>query len=451
MFIATAGSLPSSQTTAAPVVVRDDTIFVFRTGRAQVSAAERATQASRALTQAVSEEGEPLIVSAGDDATLFVAEKPLFVLTLDDAVADGDTNLSAFAERRRAEISDFLHAARRRAHLQRLFLNISLVVSLAFFSVLLLVQLQRLSRNARGYIDSPERIQSRPFVRRVLEDERLRWLLVLLTYTAQIVLQIGVVYLLLLASFSLFETSRPWRLGLTQLASEPLVLIGKRLLLALPTLAMFVLLLIVWQSAAHAINLAFDTATRRRRPILGVRPSAMPALRLVAHASVFLGVLLLLAPFVANSSDHILARIGLVLLSLIGIALVPLLANMAVGMWTVFAGSLVIGEHVRIGAANGTLQGIDLFGLQLRDAHTEHRVPHLLLLWTRAERRPVMSVSLRGDEASLRQRAEAFAEVHSLKIPQIDLTQTDGTLLVHISIAEADPDLYNDFLRALVG
>ena len=450
-ILAAPATQPASAPSTAPVVVRDETVFTFRAPRGEVTPADRATRAANAIDHAIGDAGDVSVVRLDDEATFYVADKPLFVLTLGDAKAEGDETLDPLIERRHAEVDNVLHAARRRASLQKLFLSISLAVSLCFFAVLLLRQLTRLGRRARDYIDSPELVQGRPLLRRLLEDERLRWLFVLLGYGAQVVLQIGVVYLLLLGTFSLFATTLAWRARLSRLLYAPIAGIGKRIISGLPSLLLLILMLVILQSGMHAVSLAFDTAERRRRTLLGVRPTAMRPLRLLAQVLVLLGVFLLVTPFVTGASDHIFTRIGLVLLLLIGLAVVPLVANAAVGMWGTFAGRFIVGEHLTVGHARGTLEAVDFYGLRLRQSGAQSVVPHLVTLWSVVEKRAALAASLPGaDETLVQLRAVAFAQAHGLSKPDVEVSLVDGKPFVHVTIADADPALRNDFLRTLL-
>lgn len=417
-----------------------------------MGAVDRAAHAAQAIEHAVADKGDVSVIRLEGEATFYVDQKPLFVVTLADAKADGDDTLDPLIERRQVEVDNVLHAARRRAALQKLFLSISMAVSLAFFAVLLLRQLARLGRRARDYVDSPDLVQGRPLLRRLLEDERLRWLFVLLGYGAQVVLQIGVVYLFLLGAFSLFATTVAWRTRLNHIMYAPLAGIGKRMIGGLPSLLLLVLMLVILQSGMHAINLAFDTAERRRRTLLGVRANAMRPLRLLAQVLVILAVFLLVTPFVTGASDHIFTRIGLVLLMLIGLAVVPLVANAAVGMWGTFAGRFVVGEHLSVGRASGTLEAVDFYGLRLRESGAQSVVPHLLTLWSVVEKRAALTATMPGSDETLFQlRAVAFAQSHGLSKPHVEVSLSDGAPFVHVTIADADPALRNEFLRALLG
>ncbi len=378
-------TLPATLAVEAPVRLLDETLFSFQVSRGTRTPAKRADDTQRALTAAIDEGSTRVLAEIGrDDATVRAGGRIIFVLTRDDAAAAGEQSFERFVEERRGRTEVFLRSAQRRVYWQSLTFAITLSVSIALLCYLLVRRLGHAGRAARRWLESDERRPVTPALDRMVADEKLRWIFVLGCLAGQWLAQLVVLYLALLAVLSLFEPTRPWRRTLTALVAQPLRQFAHRAAAGLPTLLLFVFVAVILQASFHAINTRFDRAARspKQRMPFGLPREALGEGKLVAYAVILLATLLLLTPFLTGSGDHLFTRIGVLLLGLLGIASLPLLANVLVGLWATFAQHYEVGSMVRIGEQDsGRLVAYDLFYVHLyTEDGTDVRVPHLLTL-----------------------------------------------------------------------
>jgi hypothetical protein len=371
---------PSSEPASAPakahaVTVHEQRAFDLREPRGEMTAKDRAEKASAALTRAIEESSDTLTVETDDDeATFRVGPDIVFILTDADARAEGERSFPRFVERRQSEIAAFVAKERSRVTVQRVVFAITLSVALFFVAFLLLRKVTGLGQSARAWLDDDNTVVTQPMLKKLLADDRLKWVVVAAVYTAQVFLQAALVYAALIGCFSLFETTKPWRQPLTALVLQPFVLIAQRITGGLSTLFLFLFVLIVLRAGVVAIGSFYD------------RRKSQPS-RFLAYVALLLGALLLLTPFVTGDGDHLFTRIGFVLLALCGVASLPLLANVAVGLFASFAQHYRLGEELFIGDIGGKVVAIDSFGVRLEHEGNETRVAHIVTLWRPVRRR----------------------------------------------------------------
>lgn len=428
------------------VQVRGRTAFTFQVPRAGVSPAERAARASKALQASIDEndQGDVEFVIAGEEATFRLGSRVLFVLTTADATAEGESSLYRHSERRRDAINSFLKAERRRATLQHTVLSLCLTVFLGFVSFLLLRQFSRWASRLCDWVESSDEHGVSDALRWVVGDERTRWVAVVAIRCLQLLGQALVVYLFLIGAFSLFEVTRPWREQLTAWVAGPIGTIGDRIAGSLPTLLILVLVMVVVQAGWHAINVTSDRIKAGRATSAGITPELMAPTKLLLRAGLVLASLLLLVPLITGDSEHLFTRAGYLMLQIVAVALLPLVATVAVGVWSMINRVYRADEWLVLwNGVRAQVYEVDFFYLRVApEDGGELRIPHLITLVKPLRRlagpAPLeveipAPASLRPAVADTRLRAaaEAFAQVHGLTHPpQVSLArlERDGSL-----------------------
>ncbi len=454
----------SSPNATGEVEVFDRTAFVIRAPRGEISAAQRAKQASERLESVLEEqvEGELSVNLHGDEATFWLGDRILFSLTPADAEAEGERSLERFAEQRKEVLESFLRAERRRATLKHGVLNLGLLVFLGFLSWLLMKQVRCWAAKLRVWVESTDP-DSVGFLSKVLGDEKLRGLAVILLHGAQFFAYAAIAYLFLVGSLSLFDAGRPLREQLTRWAAEPFLSLAERVSAGVPTLLLLFLLGVVMQAGWHAINLTSERVASGRAHLGAVRPEFVPSVRLLLRLGLILASLLLLVALLTGPSGELFAVAGVVVLAGLGLALLPLAANMALGIETTLNRRFRLGDLVRLpDGRQGRLVGLELLHLRLLEPNgTEVLVPHLLGLRQPLRRLPAdggleaeLRVSAALFPAQVRERLETtarrFAERHTAGEPRVELVEVGAYECRYcVTIPAAAPELHGELLFAL--
>lgn len=470
--VAKAESLPAPTAPAhsgpAQVRVHDHVAMTFAAPDGSRTPSQRASEASENLSSVIDNEvpGDVLIEMHPDSARVRLGNRVLFRLVPADAGAAG---LNEFAPRVQASLEDFLRTERQRARLQTGVLRASLVVFFAVLGFLLLRLLlkalstveQRLTRqkDAAGLPDDLRRLARGP------------WRNVALVGLAALRLfaSIAAALIVLLATLSLFEGTRPWRDRLAAGVSDPFIAFLHRLGGALPNLLLLTLLLLVLRGAWQAITQSFARAAATPAAEGGIDPERVYVLRLLARAALLLGAFLLL-PLVIGGNGGLLAALGLVAAGAAALAFVPLAATVVVGAWAQLGREYRAGEWLGLRLSSGLevtgeVVSVDFTHLRLVPENGgDVRIPHLALLFTPVVHLPMhraLTVEIPVDRASLAapdalrqlQAAARFvAEQHGLETAPVVLLLEFTAVLTRFSVGlpGAPESLRNELLLALI-
>ena len=453
----------------ASVKVHDHVAFTFRAPLGARTPSQRASEASAGLGAIIDEEspGDVQVVPHGDRADILGDGRLLFQISDDDAHADGATALADYGPRVQSNLQTFVTKERRRAKLQRGVLGVSLAV---FFGVLVWVLLRAFFRATRAFeqrLERGEEILPATVKKLGLVDERSRGAFLFALSAFRIAVTLGAVYVFLLVSLSLFEAARPFRDRLALWAASPFRALGERLVHGLPNLLLLLVVLAVLRGGWRALTVGFARMQGRDKPGAFAAHQVIPA-RLIARAVLVVGGLMVL-PLVLGSEGGLFDAVGLVLLSVAGLASVPLLANVAVGVYALFTNQYPPGIWLRVGLPTGKeflgeVSSVDFFHVRLvPDGGGELRLPHLLALWSSVENLmatpsvvielPVARASMPPQQAleALLASAQRVAATAGLKTtPVVELSNvTESLAHFRVSVPEALQSLRSPLLLAL--
>ncbi|MBS2029538.1 MAG: mechanosensitive ion channel family protein [Deltaproteobacteria bacterium] len=469
MLVAALPARADGPEATASAKVHDHVAFTFRAPLGARTASQRANEASAGLGAIIDEEspGEVQVVPHGDRADVLGDGRLLFQLSDDDARADGATALADYGPRVQSNLQSFVTKERRRAKLQRGVLGVSLAV---FFGVLVWVLLRAFYRATRAFeqrLERGEEILPATVQKLGIVNTRSRgaWLFAL--SALRIAVTLSAIYVFLLVSLSLFEAARPFRDRLALWAAAPFRALGERLVHGLPNLLLLLVVLAVVRGGWRGITVGFARMAGRDTPGAFAAHQMIPA-RLIARAVLVVGGLMVL-PLVLGSEGGLFDAVGLVLLSVAGLASVPLLANVAVGVYALFTNQYPGGIWLRVGLPTGKellgeVSSVDFFHVRLvPDGGGELRVPHLLALWSSVENlmsAPVLVVELPVARASMApqqaleallasaQRVAATANIKTT--PMVELVGVTPSLAqFRVTVPDAMRSLRSPLLLAL--
>jgi len=387
----TASAVASSAPPAAngrgiEVRIRETVIFSLQLADGGMSAAERAKRANRAIEQALSNAAPKLVRVEPKNARaiVFIGTQPVVELTADDASVAGEGSLDLYSASVAARISDILHAEENRSQLGKTVQSVVIVILFGVIALFSLKLIRDWSVRARNWVErNPHRI---PAVRlksiEVVRPPVLRNAALVTLAVLKWIGQIGAIYLWLIASMSMFDSTQGYTQKLTGLVLSPLSTLTSRVAALLPLTVIVALGTVALLILLRFISLFFAAVERGETQVENLSPAlAAPTSFLVRIGLVVLS-LLVIAPILTGNSDGTFSRLGQLAIAAVGLALVPLITTVLLGMRVLYTSRLAVGQWVSIGAVSGRILELTLFDTRIWLAGgATARVPHLVLLW----------------------------------------------------------------------
>ncbi|HMA94780.1 MAG TPA: mechanosensitive ion channel domain-containing protein [Polyangiaceae bacterium] len=381
----TVSTAPPVEFETTEVKIRDAVVLRLKLADGGLVPQERAKRATRAIEAALAD-GKPDGVRTelrSDRALLFVGQRPIIELTRADAEAIGEGSLEMFAASAAAKVRDVLETEHQRSIVAHNAFNVALVVMLGVAALYALRLLGALSRRLREFVRmNPDRI---PAIRlrsiEVVGPHVLRSGLVVGLGVIKLLLQLTLVFAWLLFSSSMFEATRGMTGQLTALVLSPLSGLAARFVALLPVLLLTTIGVVALVVLLRFVSLFFAGVERSETELSWLRPELAAPTSLLIRIALVVISLLLLAPLLTGNSDGSLARVGMLSVGAIALATIPFLANIVVGLVTLYGSRLQMGDEIRIGGYAGTLVSVDLVELRLdTPSGQELRIPHLVTL-----------------------------------------------------------------------
>ncbi len=369
---------------SAPIKVHDQVVLTVEHPLLGKAPAERAQNASQAISAAIASSAEPelRVERAGELAVVWAGKSVLLTLGPDDA---GSSELDAYAASTASKLRQVIKDERERSAIADTVFSISFVV---FWALIALYGLRKAGEVAhRSYtylVEHPERvpgIELQSF--EVVGPKALRSGLLALIAIGRYAAQISIVYVWLVVSLSRFDATRPLTERLTSFALKPLSELAIRFAATLP----IALVVLAFGAAVYVLvrftRLFFASVSSGATKIDGLpRDLAGPTGALVSMGIV-LAALVIAGPLVTGDAEGALARTGGVALLALGLASTPLLATALLGARLVFGRRFNKGDHVELAGFSARVREVTLLEVRLVDDDgAELRIPHLLSLVT---------------------------------------------------------------------
>lgn len=382
-------SLPAAPHEAAPqfeVRLGDEVVFVVSEGSAERSPQARAQFAGRALERAFKEGlTEARVTQVGDSYVLSMGSEAVITLLPADAARAGDESLEVYAASIAQACERAVARERKRNAIANTVLSLSLVVFLALVAFYLLRAARDLTRRLREWLEQLSESQLRFELRgiEVLRPQVWRGLGRLLLGVAGVVVQVGIAYTWLVVVLSLFETTKGYTERLTGLVLLPIAQMTGRIAAAVPLLVLLLLAAFVLLLLVRFVRLFFEGVASGDTQLRGFNREWAEPTSVLVRVTLPIVALLVVGPALIGSQDDPLGRVGLIAVGCLGLAAVPLAANVILGAITIFGRRLKVGAHVQIGTDVGRIETLGLLTLDLmRPDRVSVRVPHLKTLWT---------------------------------------------------------------------
>ncbi|HLV22898.1 MAG TPA: mechanosensitive ion channel domain-containing protein [Polyangiaceae bacterium] len=378
---------PAAANTAPPAALRiqDKVLYEVRRDQGRLSAAQRAQRGNEALREVVKSDAEVEIrvEHQAGVAVVFAGSRPILQLSPEDAEAAGDASLDVHAAAFAARLRDAVGSERRRSALAERVFSASLAVLFALTALYLLRRIGEFAGRTRSWIaTNPDRI---PAVRlkslEVIRPAGLRHSLLAGIEAGKWLAYLGTVYVWILASLSLFASTRGYTERLTGFVLSPLSALAGRVVSALPVLIIAAFAALTVAIALRFLRLFFASVARGETPLVWLPPDLAEPTGVIVQAAVVIAALVFAAPVITGDTDGVLSRTGTVLMVTLALASTPLLASAVVGAGVVFGRRLHVGDQVEFGGRRGRVRAISLLEVELSDpSGNPIRVPQLMSL-----------------------------------------------------------------------
>jgi small-conductance mechanosensitive channel len=375
---------PEPKPQGADVKLHDTVVFRLARPRKQLTPADRARAASRALEQALDSSNDKLRVATQNEGrAIFAGDVPIVELYPEDAQAAGES-LDVYAGRIATRVRDALAAERKRSDIAQTVFSISLVVFFGLIALYVLRRIGELVERAREFaVQHPERISAvRVSSVEVIGAAPLRAALMAALIVGRWVLWIGVVYVWLLLSLSSFDATKQYTSRLTSSLFNPLSELASRTFSALPLIVLALILAVAVYVLLRFVELFFIGVQRGEARAAWLPRDLVGPTSVVLRIAIVLLAVIFAGPIVSGDPEGVLARAGTMVLLAIALATTPLLATLALGALIIFSRRWRVGRWVELGGRRGEVLAVGLLDVRLRDADGgEIRVPHVRALF----------------------------------------------------------------------
>lgn len=383
--VAPSASAHATPTSGAGAKIHDAVVFSLKKGHGAKSAEDRARAASEALDRALdAQDGDQVRVQRqGDAAVVFGGSIPIVDLYAEDAQAAGAADLDAYAADVAARTHEAIASEKKRSAIASTVFSFSLVIFFGLVAFYILRKIGEFFERARKWaLDDPDRISGIRFQSQVVVGPAAaRGGVLVALILGRSVAQIGIVYLWLVFSLSLFQSTRPLTEKLTGLVTTPVSNLAGRFAASLPVAVVAAISGVAVYVLLRFVQLFFEGVERRQTQLAWLPADLARPTSVLVRVGIVATALVYGAPIVTGDQEGAIARTGAVALLALGLACTPLLASVIVGGLFVYGRRVRVGQHAALGRHVGKVHSVGLVDVVLLDTDgCQVRVPHLLSL-----------------------------------------------------------------------
>ncbi len=374
-----------SKQNTARIEVGGKTVYEMRVGRATLGPDERARAADKAIKAAIKTESPDAVrvEQTGDTAVVYVGSIPVIQLGPEDATAAGDSSLRVHADAAALRVREAIRAEQKRSAIATSVFSGSVAVLIALVALYLLRKTTELSERARGWMG--EHRNSIPAIRlqslEVVGPAAMRSGVAVGIELVKWFARLGIVYLWLLVTLSLFAATRGYTEKLTGTVIQPLSGLMGRTAASLPVVVVALLAIAAIAVMVRFVDLFFAGVERGETELGWIPADLARPTGLLLEIGIVLCGLLFAAPIVTGDNDGVFTKVGIVTLGALGLASTPVLASAVAGIGVVFTRRVRPGDFVEFGGRSGRVRYVGLTEVRLEDVQGgETRVPQLLSL-----------------------------------------------------------------------
>lgn len=454
-----AGEPPKPEEEAAapvepvPVRIGGRNVYMVRAAQGAMNPAERARAAEQAIRKAVeSETPDSVRIEHLEDSKVVYAGKiPLIHLTPGDAKAAGDASLGVHADRVATELREVIGTEQKRSAIATTIFSFSLAALLTLAALLLFRKTSEITERVRSWVATHR--ENIPGIRlqsvEVVDAATIRSAVALGVEVSKWLLRLGIVYLWLLLTLSLFESTREYSQDLTGIVLTPLSSLMARTAKSLPVVVVALIAIAVVAVFVRFVDLFFAGVGRGETKLSWLTPDLAAPTSVLLRVAIVVSALVFAAPVVTGDAEGGFGKIGVIVLAALGLASTPVLASCLLGSAVLYGRRLRVGDFVEVGGKSGRVVAINLLEVRLEDADgSDVRVPHLLALLhsTRVigpRMRTTIEISVGDSSAATAETLRAAAARIGDRV-QVEVVQMEpGAVRYRIGIVSARIDARN--------
>ncbi len=348
---AVAESAPRAAADTAILTIGNRQVYVFRAKVGAFSAKDRAELARDRIKRAA-RPGADSVRALRDTLGMIIMlnDSPVFVVTEIDRAPGSLATLEETALGVQALLRDGLGAAEEATSLRALAIGAAQVAG----ATLLLILLARLLIRGRNWL--ADRAARR------LPDLRIKGVdllpsggvrRVLLAVLGVIAWTIG-----LLLAFGGFLASTAGAIGLAILHS-------------IPDLITVALILLAARGVQALLSTLFDAVASQRITLLGIHPDTVPATRRIASAVIWMFAIASAYPFLPGAGSESFRGISVLTGILVTFGSAGLVGQAMSGLLLMYARGFKVGDFIRVGATEGTVEELGLLSTRIRTVANE--------------------------------------------------------------------------------
>ncbi|MEJ6004852.1 mechanosensitive ion channel domain-containing protein [Paucibacter sp. AS339] len=369
--LSAASAVVAAGPAAAPVLIFNRTVAVYRASFLGVSPAERARRTHLYMNEVLARSGEG-VVAVGKEPQgriLTIDGEMALILTPDDVdVAAGET-LDITAERAKHQLEQVIAETRESRDEKRLLSSlahatVATAIYLALVTLLLRGQrvaghwlLVRVSDRTAGIEVAGTQLLQRDKVWTLA-----RWLVRGLSWTLLALLS----YQFLGYVLSQFPYTRPWGEQLSAYLFQVVAGIAVAILRALPDLFVALVIFMLARGVINVLNPIFNRIERGEGSIGWLdRDTVRPSRRIIG-TGIWLFALVMAYPYLPGSGSEAFKGVSVLLGLMISLGASSIVGQGASGLILMFSRTIRVGEFVRIVDHEGTITELGMFTTRIR-------------------------------------------------------------------------------------
>lgn len=360
----------------AALVVGARTITVFRAPFGPTSVAERAGVAQARIDQVLKSGVDTVALWPFADGTAVVLDHlPVFAITPGDVDSLRGETMAGRAEQARAQLELVVQEYRE----SRSIRSIVRAVLLALLATVLLAGwlrgLRWLGQRIRRLIDSVEREmlpEKFPGLARVFRPDGIARALRALIVALLWVLGLVATYLYLTFVLTSFPWTRPAGGALGGILSNVLLEIGRGLRDGIPDLVAIIVISTLVVFLGRAIDRLFRAVRVGSIALPGLHAETAEPTRRIAKGLLWLFAIIIIYPHLPGSESAAFKGVSVFAGLLVSLGSAGLAGQLMSGLALMYSRGYHVGDFVRIGAQEGTVQSLGMLTTRLRTVKDEY-------------------------------------------------------------------------------
>lgn len=373
---------------AAPVLIFNRTVAVYRASFLGVSPAERARRTHLYMNEVLARVGAGVVTVQKEPQgrILMIDGEMALFLSPEDVDAAGTKTLDETAAAAKFQLEQVIAETRESRDESRLLkgLLIAALATLVFVGLVLLLR-----RGQRAMAAWLSELMSRRAAAlevagtQLLQGDKVLTAVSLAVRGAGWFLLALLVYEWLSLVLSQFPYTRPWGEQLSGYLWRVVLHLGSGIIGALPDLFVALMIFLLARAVVNLINPVFNRIERGEGSLGWLdRDTVRPSRRIIS-TGIWLFALVMAYPYLPGSSSEAFKGVSVLLGLMISLGASSIVGQGASGMILMFSRTVRVGEYVRVDSHEGTIVELGMFNTRIRTGLGEElSIPNSMMMST---------------------------------------------------------------------